>query len=86
MTDGPSAKNSRSETLDEGWTDNMFQTIKASQRNRLTQSLFTSTFAICFMLVGASSIVPCPVDSVHSNDSVVDSRMRREEKEFTNKE
>lgn len=47
----------------------MFQYIKASQRNRLTSSLFSSTFAICVLLVGANSIVPCPVDSNYSNDS-----------------
>ncbi|MCP8718101.1 MAG: hypothetical protein M5F18_02250 [Asgard group archaeon] len=47
----------------------MFQYIKASQRNRLTNSLFSSTFAICVLLVGANSIIPCPVDSNYSNDS-----------------
>lgn len=47
----------------------MFQYIKASQRNKFTQSLFTSTFAICFMLVGANSVLPCPVDSLHGNDT-----------------
>lgn len=51
--------------------------IRASQRGRLTQSIFTSTFAICFLLVGANQIVPCPVDSVHGNDSVVDERMKK---------
>ena len=30
----------------------MFQYIKATQRNRLTNSLFSSTFAICVLLVG----------------------------------
>lgn len=38
----------------------MFQYIKATQRNRLTNSLFSSTFAICVLLVGANSAIPCP--------------------------
>ncbi|CAI5758516.1 unnamed protein product [Candida verbasci] len=43
--------------------------IKAQQRVKFTQQLFTSTFAICFLLVGANSILPCPVDSNYGNDS-----------------
>ncbi|PSK41227.1 ribosomal protein L30 [Candidozyma pseudohaemuli] len=35
-----------------------------------------STFALCFLLVGANQIVPCPVDSVHGNESVVDERLK----------
>lgn len=50
--------------------------IRASQRGRLTQSIFSSTFALCFLLVGANQIVPCPVDSVHGNESVVDERLK----------
>ncbi|KAG7663247.1 uncharacterized protein J8A68_003247 [[Candida] subhashii] len=57
----------------------MFQYIKATQRNRVTNQLFTSTFAICFMLVGANSLIPCPVDSVHGNDSIVDERLVKHE-------
>lgn len=39
-------------------------------------SLFSSTFAVCFMLVGANSVLPCPVDSLHGNDAVVDERLK----------
>ncbi|GBL50328.1 putative ribosomal protein uL30 [Candidozyma auris] len=59
------------------WPKGFAQVGKASQRGRLTNSIFTSTFAICFLLVGANQIVPCPVDSVHSNDSVMDERMKK---------
>ncbi|CAK7904349.1 cytochrome c oxidase assembly factor 2 [[Candida] anglica] len=59
----------------------MFASIRATQRNRLTNSLFTSTFAVCFILVGANSLVPCPIDSVHGNDSVIDERLKRHQKE-----
>lgn len=54
----------------------MFSAIKATQRNRLTSQLFTSTFAICFVLVGANSLLPCPVDNFHGNESVIDERLR----------
>lgn len=50
--------------------------IRATQRNRVTSSLFSSTFAICFLLVGANSVLPCPVDSVHGNDAVIDERLK----------
>lgn len=33
------------------------------------KSLFTSTFAVCFTLVGANSLIPCPVDNNFDNDS-----------------
>ncbi|OVF08735.1 hypothetical protein EJF18_30620 [Clavispora lusitaniae] len=55
--------------------------IRATQRNRVTSSIFTSTFAICFLLVGANSVLPCPVDSVHGNDAVVDERLKAARKE-----
>ena len=54
--------------------------VRATQRNRVTTSVFSTTFAICFLLVGANSVLPCPVDSVHGNDSVVDERLSRQEK------
>lgn len=53
----------------------MFSAIKATQRNRMTNSLFSSTFAICVLMVGANSLLPCPIDSVHGNDSVIDERI-----------
>ncbi|CAD1809616.1 unnamed protein product [Candida parapsilosis] len=56
----------------------MFTYIKASQRNRLTQSLFTTTFGICFLLVGANSIIPCPVDSRY--DSETNEKLQKQEK------
>lgn len=55
----------------------MFTAIRATQRNRLTNSLFSSTFAICVMLVGANSLLPCPMDTVHGNDSVIDERLKQ---------
>lgn len=53
--------------------------LRATQRNRVTSSIFSSTFAICFLLVGANSVLPCPVDSVHGNDAIVDERLKRTE-------
>ncbi len=53
----------------------MFSAIKATQRNRMTNSLFSSTFAICVLMVGANSLLPCPIDSVHGNDSVIDEKI-----------
>lgn len=58
----------------------IFQSIKASQRNRLTNSLFSSTFAVCFALVGANSLLPCPVDSSYGNDSIIEKRLQEEQK------
>ena len=58
----------------------MFQYIKATQRNRLTNSLFSSTFAICVLLVGANSAIPCPVDSNYSNDS--NEKLQQQHKKF----
>ncbi|CUM62739.1 uncharacterized protein PRCAT00000296001 [Priceomyces carsonii] len=55
----------------------MFAGIRATQRNKLTSSLFTSTFAICVALVGANSLLPCPMDSVHGNDSVIEDRLSK---------
>lgn len=57
--------------------------IKATQRNRLTSSLFTSTFAICFLMVGANSVLPCPIDNVHANESVIDDKMKKQLEEKT---
>lgn len=45
----------------------------------MTNQLFTLTFATCFMLVGANSLVPCPVDGVHGNDSIIDERILKHE-------
>lgn len=53
----------------------MFATLKTTSRSKLTNSIFSSTFALCFALVGANSFLPCPVDSVHGNDSVIDERL-----------
>ncbi|KAL6452916.1 hypothetical protein SBY92_000261 [Candida maltosa Xu316] len=58
----------------------MFQYIKASQRNRLTNSLFSSTFMICVLLVGANSAIPCPVDSNYSNDS--NEKLQSQQRQF----
>ncbi|CCE83990.1 Piso0_004588 [Millerozyma farinosa CBS 7064] len=55
--------------------------IKATQRNRFTSSIFSSTFAICVSLVAANSLIPCPVDSMHSNDSCIDERLTKKERE-----
>lgn len=51
--------------------------VRATARNRVTSSIFTSTFAICVLMVGANSVLPCPVDSVHGNDAVVDERLKK---------
>lgn len=29
------------------------------------------------MLVGANSFLPCPIDSVHGNDSIIDERLKK---------
>ncbi|ABN66583.1 predicted protein [Scheffersomyces stipitis CBS 6054] len=55
----------------------MFGAIRATQRNRVTNSLFSSTFAICCLMVAGNSLVPCPVDCVHGNDSIIDERYRQ---------
>lgn len=54
--------------------------IRAAQRNRVTSSLFSSTFAICVLLVGANSVLPCPVDNVRSNETDVEKRKLLKEK------
>lgn len=54
--------------------------IKAAQRNKLTSSLFSSTFAICVLLVGANSVLPCPVDSVRSNETDQDKKLKMKER------
>ncbi|WPK23768.1 hypothetical protein PUMCH_001014 [Australozyma saopauloensis] len=51
--------------------------VRATQRNKVTSSIFSSAFAVCFLLVGANSVLPCPVDSVHGNDAVLDERLKR---------
>ncbi|ODV69194.1 hypothetical protein HYPBUDRAFT_92331, partial [Hyphopichia burtonii NRRL Y-1933] len=53
----------------------MFHALRSTQRNKLTSSIFSSTFALCFALVGANSLLPCPMDAVHSNDSVPNERL-----------
>lgn len=50
--------------------------VRATLRNKVMSSLFSSTFAVCFVLVGANSVLPCPVDSLHGNDAVVDERLK----------
>lgn len=55
----------------------MFPAIRATQRNKFTSSLFSSTFAICVLLVSVNSIIPCPVDSINGNESIVDERIKR---------
>ncbi|EGW31484.1 uncharacterized protein SPAPADRAFT_62055 [Spathaspora passalidarum NRRL Y-27907] len=42
----------------------MFQYIKASQRKQVTNSLFSLTGAVCFMLVGVNQVIPCPIDNM----------------------
>lgn len=54
--------------------------IKAAQRNKVTSSLFSSTFAICVLLVGANSVIPCPVDSVRSNETNQEKKLRMKER------
>lgn len=56
----------------------MLNYIKATQRNRFTLSLFLSTFAICFLLVGANSVLPCPIDNVHGNELVMDQKLKQQ--------
>lgn len=48
--------------------------LRAAQRNKVTSSLFTSTFAICVLLVGANSVLPCPVDTVRINETDMEKR------------
>lgn len=55
----------------------MFSALRAQPRNKLTNQIFTSTFALCFMLVSANSMLPCPVDHVSGNDSVIDERLKK---------
>lgn len=43
------------------------------------KNLFTSTFAVCFALVGANSFLPCPVDSNYSNDSKIEKLPKKDE-------
>lgn len=54
--------------------------IRAAQRNKVTSSLFSSTFAICVLLVGANSVIPCPVDSVRSNETNQEKKLRMKER------
>lgn len=51
--------------------------IRATLRNRVTTSIFHSTLAICFLMVGANSVLPCPVDNVLGNDAVIDERIKK---------
>lgn len=44
------------------------------------KSLFSSTFAVCFSLVAANSILPCPVESNYDNDSVIDTKRKHQDK------
>ncbi|ODQ78095.1 hypothetical protein BABINDRAFT_15064 [Babjeviella inositovora NRRL Y-12698] len=45
--------------------------MRATTRNKFTNSLFTTTFAIAFTLVGLNSVIPCPIDQKNmANDSV----------------
>lgn len=53
----------------------MLLNIRASQRGKFTRSLFRSTFAITVMFVGLNSLIPCPVDKVRANDSIIDERV-----------
>lgn len=41
------------------------------------KSLFSSTFAVCFALVSANSILPCPVDGNYGNESVIDQKLKQ---------
>lgn len=50
------------------------------------KSLFNSTFAVCFALVAANSIVPCPVDNNYGNDTVLDSNLMNLKKENKTKD
>lgn len=47
---------------------NMF-TIRASSRNAVSRSIFSTTFVVAFSLVVANSVVPCPVDRSVANES-----------------
>lgn len=44
----------------------------------MTHSIFSSTFAICLLMVSANSLFPCPIDKVHGNDAVIDLRKKKE--------
>lgn len=42
--------------------------MRASVRARFTNNLFYTTFAVAFVTVGASSVVPCPAHSISNED------------------
>ena len=42
--------------------------VRATARNRLTDRVFSTTFALCVVFVGMNLLVPCPVDRKRFND------------------
>lgn len=50
-------------------TDTHIAMIKATSRNTVSRSIFSSTFLVAFSLVLANSLVPCPVDHQVANES-----------------
>lgn len=44
------------------------------------KSLFSSTAAVCFTLVAANSVLPCPVEPNYGNESVIEKRLKQQEK------
>lgn len=43
--------------------------MRAASRNKLTNSLFSSTFVVAFGLVLSSNLMPCPVDHSVNNEA-----------------
>ncbi|EGV60266.1 hypothetical protein CANTEDRAFT_116324 [Yamadazyma tenuis ATCC 10573] len=53
----------------------MYFAVKGVPKN-----LFSSTFAVCFTLVAANSLLPCPVDTNYNNDSNLDPKLKNQQK------
>lgn len=42
--------------------------MRAAARSRLTNNLFYTTFAMAFITVAGSSVVPCPASGINNED------------------
>ncbi|GMM28001.1 hypothetical protein DAMA08_007170 [Martiniozyma asiatica (nom. inval.)] len=52
--------------------------IRAAQRTKISNSIFSTTFLLAFSIVLANSIMPCPVDRSVSNDDKISTELREE--------
>ncbi|ODV71266.1 Coa2p CYBJADRAFT_169486 [Cyberlindnera jadinii NRRL Y-1542] len=54
--------------------------MRAAVRSKFTNNLFYTTFAVAFVTVAGSSVMPCPAHSINNEDETMYNQQEKKEK------